>query len=138
MKLFRKIKETLKETRHYSWDSLTKDVICLGSWNVIDISNDKELIQRLWDNHISKISHLNYYLSEQTIECVVKTPRGVNFLKWTMYGGEPIWFEYVLNISHTGYDIHYPQDFICCPELRNWLIENGKRFTEMYKRDKNL
>lgn len=138
MKFFKKIKESLTETRHYSWSSLTSGIHSIGTWNTINISNDKELIQKLWDNYISKISHLHYYLSECAIECIVETPRGKNFLIWRLSGGEPIWFEYGLYDSSTRYDIHYPKDFECCPELRNWLIENGKRFRKMYEQDKNL
>lgn len=109
-----------------------------GSWNSINISDDKELIQKLWNDHISKISHLHYYLSDRCIECIIETPRGKNLLKWVMNNGEPMWFEYGIYNSNTRYDINYPKDFEKVPELRNFLIEKGNRFREMYELDKNL
>lgn len=136
VKMFKKY--TIKEIRHYSWNSLTRNINLGGQWNSINISNDKQLIQKLWNNHISKISCIDYYLSEKCIECVVDTPKGRNFLKWKLFNGEPIWFEYGIYNSQTRYDIYYPEDFKKCPELRIWLIENGKRLVKMYESDKNL
>lgn len=133
------VKKSSIETRHYSLDSLMKRItLVCGTWNTINISDDKELIQRLWDNHISKMSHLHYCLSEMSIGCIIETPRGKNYLRWSLSGGEPIWLEYGLYDSGTRYDINYPKDFEKCQELRTWLIENGKRFRKMYESDKNL
>ena len=138
VKVTEKLEKAFKETRHYSFDSLKDRIYPIGSWNSINISNNQELMQKLWDNHISKISHLHYYLSDQGIECTVETPRGKNFLTWAMTQGQPIWFEYGIYDSSTRYDISYPKDFDKVPELKAFLISHGNRFRKIYLADKNL
>lgn len=136
--IFERIRNYFRETRHYNTDFLTHGRSYVGYWNTIDISNCKELINLLWKNHISKISHIDYYLSEDCIECVVKTPRGYNSLKWKMFGEEPFFIEYGVYNSGTRYDINYPMNLECCSEMKEWFIKTGTRLNGLYIKDKNL
>lgn len=131
---------SLRENRYYSYDSLVEGFnFSCGFWDVINISEDSELIKLLWENHISKITHMDYYLSDGCVECIVTIRnRGYSFLKWKMIGETPFFLEYGIIKSKTRYDINYGHNFDSCPELKEWLTKNGKRLIEIYNKDKNL